>query len=104
MVAMVDKRFPKMDASSAVSPTVRIVSDEVVLAYYLPGCDDSAVVIFRNVVKWRYGSPNDEGLASHPLWGHGLKFYEFHTVDNMKWLATFHDGLFEAVAGRQVRH
>jgi hypothetical protein len=94
-----------MDASSAVFPTVRVESRDVALAYYLPGCDDSAIVIFRDVVTWGYGGPNDEGLHFHPLWGHGLTFYGFHSVGEIddgdtKWLATFHDGVFEIVADR----
>jgi hypothetical protein len=105
LFARVDERFPKMDPSSAVFPTVRVESSDVAIAYYLPGCDDSAVVIFRDVVTWGYGGPNDEGLASHPLCGHGLTFYEFHNVGqsddgDTKWLATFHDGVFEIVADR----
>jgi hypothetical protein len=101
--AMVDRHFPSMDASSAVSPTVRITGDRVELAYYLPGCQNSAVVSFFDVSSWRYGEPNDEGLAQHPLWNHGLRFYEFHEVvprdmDARRWVATFHDGTFEIVA------
>lgn len=105
MYARLDAAFPKMDPSSAVSPMVRCESNNVFLAYYLPGCDDSAAVVFRDVDTWGYGGPNDEGLASHPLWGRGLTFYGFHTVAETgeagtKWLATFHDGVFEIAAGR----
>src|SRR5262245_39346468 len=64
--------FPEMDASSAVYPTVRPVGDSLHLAYYLPGCVDSAVVSFHGVVNWRYGEPNDEGLAADPLWTEGV--------------------------------
>jgi hypothetical protein len=102
--ALLDPLFPEMDPSSAVFPTVRIDGVVLHLAYYLPGCDDSAVVTFNGVSSWRYGEPNDEGLHKHPLWGHGLTFYGFHEVkgsrdqDEKRWVATFHDGTFEVSA------
>ena len=102
--ALLDPLFPEMDASSAVLPTVRLVDDVLHLAYYLPGCDDSAVVTFRGLSSWRYGEPNDEGLHKHPLWGHGLTFYGFHRVKGSpdqheyRWIATFHDGTLEVAA------
>jgi hypothetical protein len=107
--AVVDRRFPPMDASSAVSPTLRVLGDRVYLAYYLPGCSNSAVVSFLEVSAWKYGEPNDEGLANHPLWNHGLAFYEFHEVMPLdmaarRWIATFHDGTFEVVAREATIH
>ena len=101
--AQVDPAFPEMDASSAVYPTVRIVGDQVHIAYHLPDCRDSAVVTFSGVSSWNYGGPNDEGLAAHPLWGRGLTFYSFHEVlppsaSARRWVGTFHDGTFDVVA------
>lgn len=100
--AAVDALFPLMDSSSAVSPTIRIDGTTLGLAYYLPGCEDSAVVTFRDVSAWYYGGPNDEGLLSHPLWNRGLQFYNFHRADRQDssicWAATFHDGTFEIQA------
>ncbi len=100
--AVVDHRFPLMDASSAVSPTVRIEGATLWLAYYLPKCQDSAVVQFVGASTWFYGEPNDEGLISHHLWKRGLEFYSFHRADPNEegncWVATFHDGTFEIVA------
>jgi hypothetical protein len=95
--AIVNNSLPKMDASSAVYPTVRLVGDSLVVAYHLPGCDGSAVICFSGVKDWAYGDPNDEGLEQHPLWGKGLTFYEFHEVqpregDAVEWIGTFHDG------------
>jgi hypothetical protein len=90
--------FPEMDASSAVYPTVRPVGDTLNLAYYLPGCADSAVVSFHGVTNWRYDEPNDEGLAAHPLWTEGVGFYGFYEIGTAssegvrRWVATFHDG------------
>jgi hypothetical protein len=102
--ALLDPVFPEMDSSSAVYPTVRTVGEVLHLAYYLPGCTDSAVVTFNGVSSWDYGEPNDEGLHNHPLWGHGLTFYGFHKVmgsgdqHENRWVATFHDGTFEVSA------
>lgn len=100
-----DERFPLMDSSSAVSPTLRASSARLALAYYLPDCEDSAVVVFEDVESWFYGFPGDERLDHHKLWGHGLEFYGFHQLhladDGSRscWLATFHDGTLEVVAG-----
>ncbi|MBL8856004.1 MAG: hypothetical protein JNK57_18705 [Planctomycetaceae bacterium] len=100
-----DVRFPLMDCSSAVSPTLRMSSVGLALAYYLPDCEDSAVVAFEDVECWFYGYPGDERLHHHKLWGHGLDFYWFHQLEPARsgskvcWLATFHDGTFEVVAG-----
>ena len=100
----VDPLFPQMSPDSAVFPTVRVIGDEVYLAYHLPACDDSVVVAFEGVASWRYGGPNDEGLSKHPLWGRGLSYYNFHRAvgaergDVIRWIATFHDGTFDVLA------
>jgi hypothetical protein len=99
-----DLLFPEMDSSSAAFPTIRIIGEALHLAYYLPGCADSAVVTFKGVVSWNYDGPNDEGLNTHPLWAHGLDFYTFHEVipgpeeGKRQWIATFHEAAFEVVA------
>jgi hypothetical protein len=95
--ALVNNTLPKMDVSSAVLPTARVVGDSLVVAYHLAGYHSSAVVQFNGVEDWAYGSPNDEGLEEHPLWGKGLTFYEFHKVqpadgEIVQWVGTFHDG------------
>jgi hypothetical protein len=101
-LATVDAQFPLMDSSSAVAPTVRLQGSSLFLAFYLPDCEDSAVVQFNGVGAWYYGGPNDEGLASHPLWNRGLTFYNFHRINPPDaascWVATFHDGTLEVVA------
>lgn len=101
----IDPTFPPMDSSSAVSPTVCLVDEELHLAFYLPGCEDSAIVTFEGVHSWSYGPPNDEGLDHHRYWGHGLTHYEFHRASwqhdglvKTLWIATFHDGTLEVVA------
>src|SRR5688572_6872065 len=94
---VVNTTLPKMDASSAVYPTVRVVGNSLVVAYHLPDCETSAVIRFDGVKEWAYGYPNDEALHTHPLWGKGLTFYAFHEVQRPKdgmpqWIGTFHDG------------
>jgi hypothetical protein len=42
---------------------------------------------FDGVTACLFGPPNDEALNGHPLWGHGLEFYQFHTVTNSGWIA-----------------
>jgi len=100
--AIVDAELPLMDASSAVAPTVRLRGSTLFLAFYLPDCEDSAVVQFNGVSAWYYGGPNDERLDKHPLWNRGLTFYNFHRVSPAEgddcWVATFHDGTLEIVA------
>ncbi len=54
------------------------------------------MIRFNGVREWAYGSPNNEGLHEHPLWGKGLTFYEFHEVAPAEgcmrqWVGTFHD-------------
>jgi hypothetical protein len=101
----IDETVPKMSPSSAVAPTVRESGGSLCLAFRLPCAekDVSAVLRFTDVRDWHYGYPNDEGLDSHPLYGLGLKFYEFHvtpvaTHGERAWIATFHDGTFTVYA------
>lgn len=101
--AAIEHSLPKMDASSAVYPTVRHVDNALIVAFHLPGCKSSAVLRFEAVTDWSYGDPNDEALAEHPFWGKGLRHYEFHKVqaDEMgltQYIATFHDGTLTVVA------
>jgi hypothetical protein len=50
------------------------------------------VVEFKRMTSIKIGSPNDEVLRGHPLWGSGLEFYSAHEVKNSPWTA----GLMEA--------
>jgi hypothetical protein len=45
-----------------------------------------AVVEFDRCVSAKLGSPNDEALAGHPLYGKGLEFYAAQQVINSRWL------------------
>jgi hypothetical protein len=99
----VDPTIPKMSAASSVSPTVRCTDDVLYLAYFGPSEHMSVVLRFGRVHDWDYGYPNDEGLNAHPLFGHGLKFYEFHLGPVGRggvrvWIGTFHDGTFTIYA------
>jgi hypothetical protein len=44
------------------------------------------VVEFKRVTSVKIGSPNDEVLRGHPLWGSGLEFYSVHEVKNSPWI------------------
>jgi hypothetical protein len=44
------------------------------------------VVEFKKVTSIKVGSPNDEVLRGHPLWGSGLEFYSAHEVKNSPWI------------------
>ena len=50
--------------------------------------DDSTFVAItlRDCASTRFGSPNDEALCGHPLWGRGLEFYQARVVHNSSWL------------------
>jgi hypothetical protein len=85
------------------------------------------IVEFKQVTSVKIGSPNDEVLHGHPLWGSGLEHYRAHEVRNSRWIIklmnvnrvdqrfdeghwsgarhfvlTFHDGTLECVAHRTV--
>jgi hypothetical protein len=44
------------------------------------------IVEFKRVTSVKIGSPNDEILRGHPLWGSGLEFYSAHEVKNSPWV------------------
>jgi hypothetical protein len=46
-----------------------------------------AVVGFRRCLATKMGSPNDEVLRGHPLYGKGLESYRVQQVINSRWLA-----------------
>jgi len=131
---------------SAGSPSPVVVSDDhtLLLAYniqrgeprlqageVLTDSDNSvfaeevAIVEFRNYLSYSFGSPNDEALNGHPLYGRGLENYAVFEVIESSWIKelekrnsvhpmhspqafqslhhyvfTFHDSTFECVAPR----
>jgi hypothetical protein len=63
------------------------------------------VLRFDEVVNLSIGPPSDERLNQHPLFGRGLKYYEFHRLmladgQPQRWIVTFHDETLEAEASR----
>jgi len=114
---------------------VLISGNKTFVAFYLPpnfdfdgtnprsrsADDDDAigVVEFRGVTAVKMGSPSDERLREHALWGHGLTYYAAHLVQNSAWIRelistdearrttshyvfTFHDETLECVADSHV--
>lgn len=44
------------------------------------------VVEFKSMTSVKMGTPNDEVLNGHPLWGSGLELYSAHEVRNSPWI------------------
>ena len=108
----------------AGAPCPHVLADghRVFLAYCYT-VSQIALVEFIRVVNFKFGGPNDEVLHGHPLYGHGLEYYEAHEIINSKWIIeqeqinavhsrhdserwqtlkhfvfTFHDEIFECIA------
>src|SRR2546423_827705 len=88
-----------------------------------PGFQEKVAVLkFDSVTIFRFGYPNEEALAGHPLHEYGLKWYSFHIVENSPlieelasqnkvhsmnnpahwarlnhWIVTFHDETLEVI-------
>jgi hypothetical protein len=67
------------------------------------------IVEFKMVTSVKIGSPNDEVLHGHPLWGSGLEFYAAHEVKNSSWLAELREvnrvhGSFDESRWTGTRH
>lgn len=86
-----------------------------------PGSEGVAIVTFQSCLVSRFGYPNDEALAGHPLYKVGLRSYGVFEVSNSSWdhemraqnrvafpkfdmpkrrhfIFTFHDSMFECIA------
>jgi hypothetical protein len=44
------------------------------------------IVEFKRMTSVRIGSPNEEELRGHPLWGSGLEFHNAHEIKNSPWI------------------
>lgn len=44
-------------------------------------------VFFETVLQSKFGYPNDEVLAGHPLYKYGLGAYAFYKITNSPWIA-----------------
>ena len=73
-------------ASGAPMP-VAVGDDTSLFVRYYTSADKVVVVHFPLCSDFTFGSPNDEALNGHPLWGRGLSFYSVHRVENSSWIA-----------------
>lgn len=130
-------RVAGIPSPSAGAPEPVIVADEgsAVVAYYGSeamnwdtarpedfGPQQVVVLRFGSVRSLMFGSPNDEAVSGHPLFGRGLDYYAVHSVEDSSWvrrlermnsvrpqhnasgflrlrhfIVTFHDSTFECV-------
>jgi hypothetical protein len=76
--------WPQPDSGAPI-PAVTADEMSLFLRYYT-SADKVAVVYFPTYRDITFGSPNDEALNGHPLWGRGLRFYSVHFVENSSWV------------------
>jgi hypothetical protein len=74
------------EMSSVPEPVTWASDYELLVSYVTSDSEKVAVLRFKSRCH-KFGSPNDEALGGHPLSRYGLKFYEFHVVENSPWLA-----------------
>jgi hypothetical protein len=133
---------PQMETGNP-APVVFCDAEDLLVAYWLhnpdfpgwnsgatfdhPGFQNKVAVLkFDGVTVFRFGYPNEEAIAGHPLHKYGLKWYGFHLVENSPlieelavqnkvhprnnpaswtslrhWIITFHDETLEVV-GKQA--
>ena len=51
-----------------------------------PGFRQNVAMLKFNAISFRFGYPNEEALAGHPLHKYGLNWYGFHIVENSPWI------------------
>lgn len=51
-----------------------------------PEMESIAMVRFDQCLIYKFGAPNDEAIAGHPLYGRGLVAYRAHTVERSRWI------------------
>ena len=113
-------------STGAPRPVVLMSEERALIAYYVSGVpvdDGVGTAEFVDCLSLRMGSPNDEALGGHPLYGRGLEAYRLHEVVDSRWLSelraiesahplapavpfeacrhfilTFHDSTVEAIA------
>ena len=77
--------LPQAD-TGAPMPAAAMTEEAVALAY--EAADGRRVVVrFSGVQSVLLGAPNDETLNAHPLYGRGLRHYEFAEVEHSPWIA-----------------
>jgi hypothetical protein len=67
--------------------------------------DHLGILRFNGCMLARMGSPNDEGVCRHPLYGRGLQFYSIGEVLNSAWRREIvGQKLFANADRRELRH
>ena len=77
--------WPQPDAGAPMPVT--LADDTSLFVRYCTQAGKVAVIHFPLCSIFTFGAPNDETLASHPLYGRGLEFYSVHRVENSPWIA-----------------
>jgi hypothetical protein len=76
--------WPQPDAGA---PMPEVFADDNSLSIMYRGAAGKyAVVHFPLCSVFTFGSPNDEALGGHPLYGKGLQFYSVHRVEHSSWI------------------
>jgi hypothetical protein len=76
--------WPKPDGGAPMPQT--IADDTSLFVRYVTHEEKVAVIYFPLCSVFMFGSPNDEALAGHPLYGRGLEYYSAHRVENSAWI------------------
>jgi len=80
--------LPNWPTPDAGSPMPVTVADDCRLSVrYCTNNEKIAVIHFPLCTIFTFGSPNDEALPGHPLYGRGLEYYSAHLVENSSWIA-----------------
>ena len=61
-----------------------------------------ALVEFIDCVAYRFGSPNDEGMAGHRLYGRGLRHYAAHVVERSSWIGELERHRHSPLGGKET--
>lgn len=83
-VAITISTWPLPDPG-APCPSI-VADDSSLLVKYFTADDKTAVIYFPRCTLFTFGLPNDETIAGHPLYAHGLKPYAIHVVQNSTWI------------------
>jgi hypothetical protein len=75
-------REPVQMSPGAPSPFVISTEFELACAYGTNLRREFGIVRFGGVDQFKFGYPNDEALAPHPLYSAGLRHYAFWEVKN----------------------
>jgi hypothetical protein len=93
--------IPQCDIGAPL-PTIFSNEFDVFLCYYLKSNDKNwdgtyvkirnanidkgvACITFNRFIQYKFGDPNDEAIAGHPLYKYGLEAYTFFEVKNSEW-------------------